>query len=114
MLKKNEIQLDRREFIKTSAFLGAGVSLPFFFNQSVSAQTAGGLQTPLDQRILVVLELRGGNDGLNTVIPYTNDAYYRMRPKLAMEKNKMLILNILKILCKKLMLNKFQRVLINK
>lgn len=93
MLKKNEIQLDRREFIKTSAFLGAGVSLPFFFNQSVSAQTAGGLQTPLDQRILVVLELRGGNDGLNTVIPYTNDAYYRMRPKLAMEKNKMLTLN---------------------
>lgn len=34
-------------------------------------------------RILVVFELSGGNDGLNTVVPYTNDHYYRQRPRLA-------------------------------
>ena len=35
---------------------------------------------PARERILVVLELSGGNDGLNTVVPYGDDAYYRARP----------------------------------
>jgi uncharacterized protein (DUF1501 family) len=35
-----------------------------------------------DDRILVVLELSGGNDGLNTVVPYADDAYYRQRPNI--------------------------------
>lgn len=34
------------------------------------------------RRILVVLEMSGGNDGLNTVVPYADDTYYRLRPKL--------------------------------
>ena len=34
------------------------------------------------ERILVVVELSGGNDGLNTVVPYGDAAYYRARPKL--------------------------------
>lgn len=34
---------------------------------------------------LVVIQLAGGNDGLNTVIPYTNDLYYNARPKLAIK-----------------------------
>ena len=38
---------------------------------------------PVDQRILVVIELEGGNDGLSTVIPYTTGAYYDRRPRLA-------------------------------
>ncbi len=39
-------------------------------------QTATGKDSP----ILVVLQLAGGNDGLNTVIPYADDAYYKARP----------------------------------
>jgi uncharacterized protein (DUF1501 family) len=93
MLTENRPQLDRREFIKTSTLLGAGISLPFFFNQSLSAKVASNLKTPLDRRILVVLELRGGNDGLNTVVPYGNDAYYNMRAKLAIKKDMVLTLN---------------------
>lgn len=37
-------------------------------------------------RILVVLELSGGNDGLNTVVPYGDDAYYRLRPNIGLRK----------------------------
>ena len=40
-------------------------------------------------RILVVVELSGANDGLNTVVPYTNDAYYRARPKLGISPEKL-------------------------
>ena len=87
---KTTTDLDRREFIKTSAFLGAGISLPFFFNRSLAGQAAAGAKTRPDQRILVVLELRGGNDGLNTVVPYGDDAYYRMRPGLGLKSDSLL------------------------
>jgi uncharacterized protein (DUF1501 family) len=40
-------------------------------------------------KILVIFELSGGNDGLNTVVPYRDDAYYRMRPKLGIEARKL-------------------------
>jgi uncharacterized protein (DUF1501 family) len=39
-------------------------------------------------RILVVLELSGGNDGLNTLVPYADDAYYRHRPKIGIRADK--------------------------
>jgi uncharacterized protein (DUF1501 family) len=41
------------------------------------------------ERILVVFELSGGNDGLNTVVPYGDDAYYRLRPKLGIPRDKL-------------------------
>ena len=37
--------------------------------------------------ILVVLEMSGGNDGLNTVVPYADDNYYRLRPTLGIQKS---------------------------
>ena len=40
-------------------------------------------------RVLVVVELSGANDGLNTIVPYTNDAYYRARPKLGLKPDKL-------------------------
>ncbi len=40
-----------------------------------------------ENRILVVLELSGGNDGLNTVVPFRNDEYYRLRPTLGIKEN---------------------------
>ena len=45
------------------------------------------------QKVLVVLQLSGGNDGLNTVIPVRNDIYYRERPGLSISKEKSLLLN---------------------
>jgi uncharacterized protein (DUF1501 family) len=44
-------------------------------------------------RVLVIVQLAGGNDGLNTVVPYTNDDYYKARPRLAIGKDRALKLN---------------------
>ncbi|CAN5396478.1 DUF1501 domain-containing protein [soil metagenome] len=41
-------------------------------------------------RILIVLQLSGGNDGLNTIVPYRNDLYYKLRPSLSLSKEKIL------------------------
>jgi uncharacterized protein (DUF1501 family) len=43
-------------------------------------------QAKADGKILVVLELSGGNDGLNTLVPYGDDAYYKHRPNLGIKK----------------------------
>jgi len=49
-----------------------------------------GLET---ERVLVLIQLNGGNDGLNTVIPLQNDVYYQKRPKLAISSGKSFMLN---------------------
>ncbi len=48
---------------------------------------------PDDGRVLVLVQLAGGNDGLNTIIPYNNDLYYANRPQLAIPKNEVITLN---------------------
>ena len=72
----------RREFLASlaggSAVLSLGAVVPDFLSQAARAESAGGGNT-----ILVVVQLTGGNDGLNTVIPYSHDAYRQARPKLA-------------------------------
>lgn len=78
----------RREFISTSA-KGAGLLafsqfVPAFLRDSVAKQA------PLpekDRRILVLVQLAGGNDGLNTLIPYEDSNYYRLRPSLGIRKD---------------------------
>src|SRR5688500_14017422 len=47
---------------------------------------------PAGNKVVVILQLSGGNDGLNTVIPVRNDIYYRSRPKLGILKDKALTL----------------------
>jgi len=50
-------------------------------------------QAGAHDRILVIIELSGGNDGLNTVVPYGDDAYYNARPNLGIRKDKLLKLD---------------------
>ena len=61
---------------------------------SVRAGEAPGVNTGNsanpEENILVVLELSGGNDGLNTLVPYGDDAYYQARPKLGIPSDKLL------------------------
>ncbi len=52
-----------------------------------------GWDTEFKGKRLVIIQLSGGNDGLNTIIPYTNDIYYRERPKLAIPASEIIKLN---------------------
>ena len=77
----------RRQFLRTSLLGGALAStVPLFLEKTflcldtMAAATPGQLITGKDSTILVVLQLAGGNDGLNTVVPYASDAYYKARP----------------------------------
>src|SRR5579864_8098371 len=65
----------------------AGATIPVkAFAQAAAALAAQG---QADGKILVVLELSGGNDGLNTLVPYGDDAYYKHRPNLGIRKNEL-------------------------
>jgi uncharacterized protein (DUF1501 family) len=72
--------LSRRRFIQSSALLALSPVVPAFLPRLAWAAGAQGASD--DGRILVVVQLDGGNDGLNTVIPYADDGYHRARPKL--------------------------------
>jgi uncharacterized protein (DUF1501 family) len=77
----------RRDFLARGLYgIGVGAGLPMFLSRTSAALTAQALQgTSVEkhpERILVVLELSGGNDGLNTVVPFGDPAYYRARPNL--------------------------------
>jgi uncharacterized protein (DUF1501 family) len=71
-----------------------GAGLPFILRQTSAALTAQALTGTSAEthpnRILVVVELSGGNDGLNTVVPFGDAAYYRARPKLAIPEHDVL------------------------
>ena len=47
----------------------------------------GGTSRTSGERVLVVVQLTGGNDGLNTVVPFSQDAYFRLRPTLALKRS---------------------------
>lgn len=87
----------RRDFLGAGLFgIGVGAALPFVFEHTSLAMSAeaffgGGEAHP--ERILIVVELSGANDGLNTVVPYRNDIYYKARPGLAIKPDQALKLN---------------------
>lgn len=86
----------RRDFlIKGASFVALGATVPMFLQNTVLAanKSRRGRRIKDSDRILVVLQLAGGNDGLNTIVPVTNDAYYAARPKLAIKPADTLALN---------------------
>lgn len=83
--------MTRREFVKKGlTMVAVGWTAPSFITRTALAmnnpwdvaQVSSRPGVP-DDRILVVVQMGGGNDGLNTIIPFTNDAYHRARPNLA-------------------------------
>ncbi len=76
----------RREFIRLT---GSGLGLlafsayaPRFLTDAAAANVPAPQR---DKRILVLVQLAGGNDGLNTVVPYADDLYYNLRPTLGIK-----------------------------
>lgn len=77
----------RKEFLQIGSLATASLMLPKFL-KAFDGKTI----VPPGNKVLVVLQFSGGNDGLNTVIPIRNDIYYKSRPKLGIEKDKALLL----------------------
>ena len=77
--------MNRREFLQLSALLPAVSYSPTLFSNT-DRDTA---QPP----ILVLIELKGGNDGLNTLIPIDDPQYRKLRPKIAIPRSEALMLN---------------------
>src|SRR5438105_1061707 len=81
-------RLSRRAFLRAGLVFGAGASglaagyaaVPDAFARAVYAARTGGVQ---NDRVLVMIQLAGGNDGLRTVIPLQDPALHDLRPKLA-------------------------------
>jgi len=77
----------RRDFIKQGLIpVFAGSAVPSVFANGVAAAAADSPNAAPSDRILVLVQLAGGNDGLNTVIPFTDGAYHDARPTLRQDQ----------------------------
>ena len=98
---KNEITLQtRREFLRRT-ILGSSLAwtMPAFLSntftalQAEAADSAIQTRTGKDATILVVLQMAGGNDGLNTVIPFADPAYATLRPGIGVKREQVIQLD---------------------
>src|SRR5579859_5433642 len=82
---------NRRQFLtrtlQGSSLVALGSVVPEFL-----VNTARAAEKDKDT-VLVVIEMNGGNDGLNTVIPYNDDLYHKYRPTLRHKKDQVVVLN---------------------
>jgi len=79
--------IKRKEFLQLGSLATATMMVPKFLKAFEQRPTN---LVPPGNKVVVVIQFRGGNDGLNTVIPIRNDIYYRERPGLGIEKDKAL------------------------
>jgi uncharacterized protein (DUF1501 family) len=85
------MSLTRRDFMKSGISAGAaGIIVPTALAKGVFAATNDGTH---NNRVLVVLQMGGGNDGLNTVVPLADPAYARLRPRLGLRPSSTLPLS---------------------
>jgi len=97
----NEITLQtRREFLRSTVLTSAlSWTVPTFLANTFSALQADAagqatqIATGKDSTILVVLQMAGGNDGINTVVPHVNDFYYKARTRINIPAKDVLKLN---------------------
>lgn len=77
------MNISRKSFIQTGTLATASLMMPKFLK---AFEGRNNKLVPPGNKVLVVLQLSGGNDGLNTIIPVRNDIYYRERNKIAIDK----------------------------
>jgi uncharacterized protein (DUF1501 family) len=94
-MKREPILTTRRDFLRTGSVSAALTwTVPAFLGETfaaLQAQAADGKGK--NGSILVVLQMAGGNDGLNTVAPFTNDHYHKARPRLGFKADDVLKIN---------------------
>src|SRR5262245_27788856 len=78
----------RRDFLARSSLLALAPTVPGFLARTARAAAPGR-----DERLLVVVELDGGNDGLNTVVPFRDANYPKYRPTLRQAKDSLVKVN---------------------
>ena len=83
--------MKRRHFL--SAFSSATGAALLTSHAPGWAQGVGQRAASASDRILVLVELKGGNDGLNTVVPYADDTYYQLRNAIAIRREDVLKLD---------------------
>jgi uncharacterized protein (DUF1501 family) len=82
------MQQTRRDFLKTSTLFALAPTIPGFL-----AQTARAAKVERDGRVLVVIQLDGGNDGINTVVPFADEGYAKHRKVLRIPKERLVKVN---------------------
>ena len=90
------MSVSRRQFIKGSAAIaGAAAFVPTALQRALASSVAGrpAAQVPAGERTLVVVQMAGGNDGLNTIIPANDDRYYEARPTVNVQPEDALTIN---------------------
>lgn len=80
--------MNRREFIKQTSLASSVVFVPSFVNAFDAIMPSN-----LGSKRLVIIQLEGGNDGLNTIVPYRNDLYFKNRPILGLKRDKLIKIN---------------------
>jgi uncharacterized protein (DUF1501 family) len=80
--------LSRRTFLKSSTLLALAPSVPGFL-----ALTARASRPQPDGRVLVVIQLDGGNDGVNTIVPFGDEGYARNRRQLRLPTERLIRIN---------------------
>ncbi|MEM1357975.1 MAG: DUF1501 domain-containing protein, partial [Bacteroidota bacterium] len=81
--------MKRRNFLKASTLASTALMTPNFLKAISRVST----EASRSGKILIVLQLSGGNDGLNTVVPYGNDIYYQKRPLIGIPAKEVIQLN---------------------
>src|SRR5256712_4664679 len=76
--------LSRRDFLRSSTLLALAPTVPGFL-----AQTARAAKADKDGRVLVVIQLDGGNDGINTVVPFADEGYAKHRKVLRLPTDRL-------------------------
>lgn len=85
--------MDRRKFLKLSGLASGYAMIPAFL-KPLESYGAGpsGLEAS-GKKKLVIIQFSGGNDGLNTVIPYNNDIYHKLRKNIGIKKEQVITLD---------------------